>query len=174
MVLLGVRLITTAAVLLISVASFAAAQQTTVNDASAETTTQPTTEAKVEEDGDNNTECPPIPNCDRGYTCREIKPHPDYCPICKCVPCENKPCTPEKGYGCVFVQDSTGCSVCRCTKCPDLGEVPCEEPCRRTKSSTGCPYCKCPSTTGDPASEGGEVEGNQSEEGDNSAYSFEP
>ncbi|XP_064484592.1 uncharacterized protein LOC135397156 isoform X2 [Ornithodoros turicata] len=148
-----------------------APKQTTIE---AKTEAQVTTQTPVSEAQTESTECPPIPNCDRGYTCKEILPHPDNCPMCKCVPCENKPCSPEKGYGCVFEQDSTGCFSCRCTKCPDLGATPCHAPCVKTKSTNGCPICKCPGTTGSPAATGAEIENKPLGDAPASNNSFDP
>ncbi|KAL1479685.1 hypothetical protein MTO96_051656 [Rhipicephalus appendiculatus] len=84
--------------------------------------------ALEQDDGtDNATDsCPPIPNCGIGYTCKVVK-HPDNCPICKCVPCDDKPCVQKEGFGCTSIQMATGC---------------------RIATPVGCPVCDCPGTKG--------------------------
>ncbi|XP_077522109.1 PFTAIRE-interacting factor 1B isoform X2 [Amblyomma americanum] len=95
---------------------------------------------------DNATDsCPPIPNCDIGYTCKVVK-HPDNCPICKCVPCDDKPCVPKEGFGCTSIQMATGCRMCRCEPCKELKS--CVAPCTKTRNTAGCPVCDCPGTKG--------------------------
>ncbi|XP_077522108.1 PFTAIRE-interacting factor 1B isoform X1 [Amblyomma americanum] len=89
--------------------------------------------------------CPPIPNCDIGYTCKVVK-HPDNCPICKCVPCDDKPCVPKEGFGCTSIQMATGCRMCRCEPCKELKS--CVAPCTKTRNTAGCPVCDCPGTKG--------------------------
>uniref|UniRef100_A0A6M2D6Y3 Putative conserved secreted protein ovary overexpressed n=1 Tax=Rhipicephalus microplus TaxID=6941 RepID=A0A6M2D6Y3_RHIMP len=103
--------------------------------------------ALEQDDGtDNATDsCPPIPNCGIGYTCKVVK-HPDNCPICKCVPCDDKPCVPKEGFGCSSIQMATGCRMCRCLPCRELKS--CEAPCTKQRNSAGCPVCDCPGTKG--------------------------
>lgn len=108
-----------------------------------------------DETTDNATDsCPPIPNCGIGYTCKVVK-HPDNCPICKCVPCDDKPCVPKEGFGCTSIQMATGCRTCRCEPCRELKS--CEAPCTKVRNAAGCPICDCfgtkgvlPTTAGNP------------------------
>ncbi|EEC18153.1 uncharacterized protein LOC121834827 [Ixodes scapularis] len=129
----------------------------------------------AQDDGtDNATDsCPPIPNCDLGYTCKVVK-HPDNCPICKCVPCDNKPCLIKEGFSCRPVQQSNGCTTCRCDPC--LRSPPCESPCTKSKSPVGCPICECPGTKGPLPTTAGkpEVENMPFDFQNDAENSFEP